>query len=275
MWGLDNASYSLTLRISSCVIQIMLIHLISGKVTWFDSGQFEFGRVGQCSNKHQKEAFDVHTNHQCSVRDQVVELEIPLDGGVIQVIPSHVTVARCSGSCMNNPGHSCTPRDYRMRKVEVMMVTSTYSQGPLQTLCTTQKVREDISCSCGCSISETDCSRELHTYDSKSCQCVCRNIDQRNTCSNQGKVWDLKTCSCICSPESWSVCSTGYLFDAQNSCSCVPAHYQASTPFIVLIGVLFVVGIGLFSTLMYRKNIDGRRIGRRESLARVLEEDSD
>lgn len=269
----DNRT-SISSRVFSCVLQILIVSVKFGNVKWYDSEQFEFGQFGQCSNMHQRMAFDVHTRHRCNTREEVVELELPPDGGVIQVIPSHVSVARCSGSCMNNPSHSCTPLDYRMKEVEVMMITSTYSQGPWQTLCSTQKVREDISCSCGCSVSEADCSSEHHKYDSHACQCLCQNTNQRKNCLNKDKVWDTQTCSCLCSPDTWKVCSTGYLFDAQNRCDCVPAHYQASIPIVAIVGVAFLTGFGVVSSLMYMKKVK-RRDGRRESLARVLEEESD
>eukprot|EP00092_Neocalanus_flemingeri_P027792 GFUD01030169.1.p1 GENE.GFUD01030169.1~~GFUD01030169.1.p1 ORF type:complete len:277 (-),score=28.97 GFUD01030169.1:259-1089(-) len=265
---------SITKRFFILVAQILVVSVKLGKVKWSDTDQFEFGNFGQCSNLHQRTAFDVHTRHRCNTREEVVELELPPDGGVIQVIPSHVSVARCSGSCMNNPSHSCTPLDYRMKEVEVMMVTSTFSEGPWQTLCSTQRVREDISCSCGCSISAADCSSIHHKYDGHSCKCSCQNTNERYHCLQKDKIWDSETCSCLCRPDTWKICSTGYLFDGQNSCDCVPTHYQASIPVNAIMGVALITGLGVVSSLMYMKKVK-RRDGRRESLARVLEEDSD
>ena len=51
-----------------------------------DSEQFELGSVGQCSNKHQQTAFDVHNQHRCNPREELVRLEVPSDGSVIQVL---------------------------------------------------------------------------------------------------------------------------------------------------------------------------------------------
>jgi hypothetical protein len=265
---------SITCQLFSCVLQILMVHIKLGSVKWYDSEQFQFGQFGQCSNTHQRSALILHTRHRCNTREQLVELELPVDGSAMQVMPSHVSVPRCSGSCMNNPGHSCVPLDYRMREVEVMLVTSSYSAGPWQTLCSVQMVREDISCSCGCSIAPSDCSSQHHSYDSHSCHCLCSNTDRRDQCVQEGKVWDIPTCSCLCSPGSWKICSTGFLFDAQTVCDCVPAHYQASTPIVAIIGGLVLTGLGVITSVLYLARVR-RRDRRRESLARVLEEDSD
>jgi len=273
MTGIDSSA-SIAQRSPLFVMQILIVSVKLVNMKWYDTSQFEFGNIGMCSNMHQQTAFEVHSRHRCNVREEVIEIELPSDGSVIQVIPSHVTVGRCAGSCMNNPSHSCTPLDYRMKEVDVMMVSSSYSEGPWQTLCSKQRVREDISCSCGCSISAADCSSEHHKYDSHSCQCTCQNVHQRYQCLGKDKVWDTETCSCLCSPETWKLCSTGYLFDAQNQCDCVPTHYQASINIVAIVGVVFVSGLGVVSSLMYIKKVR-RRDGRRESLARILEEDSD
>jgi len=239
-----------------------------------DSEQFGFGSVGQCSNHHQQTAFEVHNKHRCNTREELVKLEVPSDGSVIQVLPSHVMVARCSGSCITNPGKSCVPQDYRMKEVSVMLVTPSYSSGPWQTMCSVQRVREDITCVCGCSVLESDCSGTDQYYDTHHCRCRCRNTEDRRHCVDKGKVWDSTTCSCVCDPSSWRVCSTGYLYDSIHTCQCVQAHYQARTPVAGLIGVVCLGVLIVITYVMYRQRIR-RRDGRRESLARVLEDESE
>ena len=80
----DNRT-SISSRVFSCVLQILIVSVKFGNVKWYDSEQFEFGQFGQCSNMHQRTAFDVHSRHRCNTREEVVELELPPDGGVIQL----------------------------------------------------------------------------------------------------------------------------------------------------------------------------------------------
>ena len=63
-----------------------------------DSEQFELGSVGQCSNKHQQTAFEVHNQHRCNPREELVRLEVPSDGSVIQVLCDVMLVCVCDGS---------------------------------------------------------------------------------------------------------------------------------------------------------------------------------
>ena len=91
MTGFD-ISASITKRLFILVLQILVVLVKLGNVKWYDSDQFEFGQFGQCSNMHQRTAFDVHTRHRCNTRVEVVELELPSDGSVIQVCHLHVNL---------------------------------------------------------------------------------------------------------------------------------------------------------------------------------------
>ncbi len=59
---------------------------------------------------------------RCRPRPTLVELPLPVTGGdsgsIIQVIPGHVMVDRCSGSC-DTPSHSCLPTAVENTTLEV------------------------------------------------------------------------------------------------------------------------------------------------------------
>ena len=55
----------------------------------------------------------VNNMPSCTTRPEVIKLEASLESRVRQLIPSHVIVSRCSGSCQHNIGHICTPSQYK------------------------------------------------------------------------------------------------------------------------------------------------------------------
>ena len=63
----------------------VILKLVTVLVTTVGSKQFQFSRVGQCSSNHQQTAIELHTQHRCNTREELVELELPSDGSVIQV----------------------------------------------------------------------------------------------------------------------------------------------------------------------------------------------
>lgn len=189
----------------------------------------------------------------------------------VQVIPSHVSVKRCRGSCLTNPAFSCKHQEYTMRSVPVMMVVGGFSTGLLETVCQRLEVREDLSCECGCEVRREDCRAELQLYDNNTCSCSCR---ARSDCSER-QEWDLQHCRCVCREDTWRPCSTGYLFDSQESCQCTAVHYRAVPTMagLTVLIVLLVVSTNVSLLLYYRRNKERRQ--RRESLARVLDTDDD
>ena len=53
----------------------------------------------------------------------------------VQMIPSHVTAARCSGACPGHVGQECRPVRSKVAEVEVMVVRTAFSTGMLDTAC--------------------------------------------------------------------------------------------------------------------------------------------
>ena len=88
-----DSKASISDRFVLCVLQILIVSVKLGNVKWYDSEQFEFGQFGQCSNMHQRTAFEVHSRHRCNTREEVVELELPSDSGVIQVFHQRIQLS--------------------------------------------------------------------------------------------------------------------------------------------------------------------------------------
>jgi len=220
------------------------------------------GRGAAVQSDHQKEAFSLQAQYSCQPRETVVTLDIPL--GAMQVQPSHVTVARCAGSCQSSPGLSCFPLESKMKSVDVMTVSSSFSSGAWHTQCSKQQVREDISCSCGCHISAQNCSAHDQIFLPHQCRCLCQNPYARSKCELSGRVWVPSTCSCAC--PQWLPCSTGYLFDSQNTCQCVPTHLNGGVPLALIMVVVMFSGVGVVSGLLVVAR-ERKRNARRESLA--------
>ena len=153
-----------------------------------------------------------------------------------------------------------------------MMVVGGFRTGFLETVCQRLEVREDLSCDCGCEVRREECSSDLHLYDENTCSCSCK---ARSDCSAR-QEWDLQSCRCVCREDTWRPCSTGYLFDSQETCQCTPVHYRGGLTVagLAVLLVFLAVSANLSLLLYYRKTKDRRE--RRESLARVLDtEDTD
>ena len=143
---------------------------------------------------------------------------------VIQVVPDHITVDKCGGSCYIPP-HSCNAARETKMKVQVMLVLSKWPHGEHETLCTEVEVEVHHQCQCGCQVQPEQCLPDLQYYHQPSCRylyymfmhylciplprCMCTNAGERNSCILAGKVWDPDTCSCLCPAHSWQHCSTG------------------------------------------------------------------
>ena len=99
----------------------------------------------------QKDIFS--TLEKCSVVPTVVNLRdlVTNSDEVLQVIPSHVTVDRCSGSC-NIISHTCQPINLTYQVVPVMLVMTKWPYGEHELLCEEVMVSVHEDCSCGCKI---------------------------------------------------------------------------------------------------------------------------
>ena len=104
-------------------------------------------------------------------------------------------------------------------KAEDVIYGSSHSQNNIE--CGIVVVEEDVSCSCGCPVKESDCSIEQY-FDRSSCQCLCRDQSGRNECISRGMQWDPLLCMCICPPSRRTLCSTGYPYAFIDPCQCVP-----------------------------------------------------
>jgi len=223
----------------------------------------------QCQTNHHQSALSLHRKHQCHLVTEVVKLQLPTEGNIIQVTPSHVSVKRCRGSCPANTPVSCKHKEFTLRAVPVMMVVGGFRTGYLETVCQNLEVREDVSCECGCEVRREDCSTDLHLYDNNTCSCPCR---ARSDCTAR-QEWDLQHCRCFCREDTWQPCSTGYLFDSQESCQCIAVHYISGHTMagLTVLCVALVISTNFSVFLYYRKTKERRQ--RRESLARVLDND--
>ena len=150
-----------------------------------------------------------------------------------------------------------------------MVVISAYSTGMMGTQCSVVRVREDVTCGCGCHVTRDTCTSVHHRYSPHKCQCLCNNAQEAATCSPR-HVWDPRVCGCTCRGDTWQMCPTGYLFDSQVTCNCIPVHYQANIPLIIFVLSLVLASVSIVSCGLYHKRrMEMKR--RRESLARILE----
>ena len=79
-----------------------------------------------------------------------------------------------------------------------------------------------MKCQCKCAISDTYCSEKQYFSKSR-CRCQCKDSKSRQNCLKNAKEWDEENCTCKCPESSWTLCSTGYEFDSEESCSCIPS----------------------------------------------------
>ena len=129
-------------------------------------------------------------------------------------------------------------------------------------ICTLLTIEEDTACQCNCNVQPSDCKKD-QVYSSATCDCICQNVLEKSNCLVMGKNWDDKTCSCSCPSETWTPCTTGYIFDAQNTCSCkriqdlniFSSGDDACNNFLALAVIIFVFfAIGSTVLLLYMKN---------------------
>jgi len=214
--------------------------------------------VGECLGEQQRQIFS--SLPACQARPALVDLRPVFHNHsqVMQVIPDHVAVDRCGGSCYG-PAHTCSPMMKSVTMVQVMLVLSKWPHGEHETLCTEVEVEVHDQCECGCRIQPDQCLPGLQYYHQPSCRCICSDSSARYSCLRRGSVWDPDSCQCKCPAHSWQHCSTGYMFDYVSTCSCVQISSTASKSvlaaiFIVMASIMVFV-VGGFLMFRYKRGL--------------------
>jgi len=178
---------------------------------------------------------------QCTTRPTLVDLrtewETEEDTDVLQLIPDHVMVERCAGSCYI-PAHRCNPTKTSVKKVPVMMVMNQWPHGEHEMSCSDVEVEVHEECACGCDLNQDDCLPGLQYFHPQSCRCVCGNVEERAACILTGKVWDPASCRCHCPSHTWQACSSGYSYDYTDTCSCQLIHDMAGNSALLAVVIL-------------------------------------
>lgn len=213
--------------------------------------------AGQCSQQQMRNIMG-GGGTPCMPRATMVQLQV--DDPSLQVVaPSHVEVMRCGGSCPL-AALSCLPVHQTSVQKEISTVFSRVSltPGPSPTVCDTVQVEEHTACECKCHLGPSSCPSSSHTFLPYECRCVCRQEEGRGACLARGWEWDATSCSCLCPGRPYSSCPSGYVFDYQTSCTCIPIHLKGSftqleVTLVILAGscLLIVVSVGQ----CYRKSV--------------------
>jgi len=229
--------------------------------------------VNQCSAQdRQMLSTSMLSVAPCKPRKVTVNLD-EIMSHAAQVIPSHAVVNRCTGGGCTN-ANTCITTATRIVNVSAIVMTSDYDQGRPAYSCQTIQIQEDTSCHCGCQVRPEDCNPIHHqVYSWEHCQCRCNNHQDWLDCDQRNLEWDSRTCSCRCPSSPPIFCSTGYMLNPV-SCQCEPKFGRAGLHAIVLgaVAVLSLIGTVIFYLVLRKKRNDS--INRRESLARVLEFES-
>lgn len=226
-----------------CLVPFLLnVNLASA-----DETEISYQASASCSASHQAAVWGAMV--ACQPRPTLVEVPLPAGaaadaGAVMSVIPGHVMVDRCSGSC-HSPSHSCLPVSAVNTSVEVMAVRTTYATGQWETLCTSVLVEKHTACACSCREKAEHCHPTLQFYDAPSCQCRCNDREAERECVAAGKEWDTRTCQCLCPQRTWRACSTGFAFDYRGSCECVRTFALAAGGLAVVVAVTALTALGL------------------------------
>jgi len=194
-------------------------------------------QIDVCSGEVQRDIFE--SMPQCLARNTLIDLreEFTNNSEIIEVVPDHVTVDRCGGSCYVHQ-YSCNPTKTSAITIPVMLVLSKWPHGEHDVLCSEVVVEVHHECRCGCKLEKHHCHQELQYYHQPSCRCICNNVAERSACLAGGKVWDPHSCQCHCPLHTVQPCSTGYMFDFSSTCSCVQVSAEASEGMVAAIVIL-------------------------------------
>ena len=116
-----------------------------------------------CLGYQQKDI--ISSMSECSIRPTLIDLrkQFAKNSDVIQVVPDHVTVNKCGGSCYVPP-HSCNPAKETKLVVQVMLVLSKWPHREHETLCTEVEVDVHHECECGCQVHPDQCLPDVQYY---------------------------------------------------------------------------------------------------------------
>ena len=88
---------------------------------------------------------------------------------VVQIVPDHVTVPRCGGSCYV-PTHTCMAQVRSTKVVQVMLVMSKWPHGEHETVCIDVELDVHHECECGCKVQPEQCLPDVQYYHEPSCR---------------------------------------------------------------------------------------------------------
>lgn len=200
----------------------------------------------KCDAATQQNIFE--TLPQCEPRTSLVDLRQYFEDNhdIIQVVPDHVMVERCGGSCYIE-SYDCIPDQISLRPVQVMVVQSKWPHGQHDVHCTQIQVPVHQSCKCGCKLKQDHCNKYQY-YHEPSCRCICENTEERAVCIASNKIWDPDTCQCHCPLDSLQTCPTGYWYDLR-SCACILIGLEANKGLIAGTVVLLFLSVTIIITL--------------------------
>ena len=156
-----NMSYKYKKMCSSMILLLILLLKVSHSMTGYT--------LDKCSVDDQKEIF--LSQPVCQARDSLVDLRTLYhnQSDIIEVVPDHITVARCGGSCYVNQ-YTCNHVSTSTITVQVMLVLSKWPHGEHHVLCDEVEVEIHEQCQCGCKVEEHQCHKEKQYYHRPSCR---------------------------------------------------------------------------------------------------------
>jgi len=172
-----------------------------------------------CSGDHVRSVFQAVA--LCEPRKKVIKLPLPSNSSILQMSPRYITVSRCGGGGCHESRKICVPTSSHMKTVPVLLGRCGITAGKCDKECASVQVKEDLQCGCECAIKKEHCNT-LQDYREDLCSCECRDKKLVRSCEESGRRWDPSTCTCKCPVNSDRDCSTGLVFDEENTCTCVP-----------------------------------------------------
>ena len=127
--------------------------------------------IGLCSGDVQSDIFG--SMPQCMTRSTLIDLREQFSNAsdIIEVVPDHIKVERCGGSCYVQP-YSCNPTSQTIMTIPVMLVLSKWPHGEHEVLCTEVLVEVHQECQCGCKLQQHHCHQQLQYYHRPSCRYI-------------------------------------------------------------------------------------------------------
>uniref|UniRef100_A0A6B2EIR1 Putative vascular endothelial growth factor a-a-like protein n=1 Tax=Phlebotomus kandelakii TaxID=1109342 RepID=A0A6B2EIR1_9DIPT len=160
----------------------------------------------------------------CSPEMSLVSLiptDSPNDPSIVYY-PQCTRVKRCGGCCSHRL-LSCQPIE--KETLTFTIIKSQYTGGARMQLVERVPIIVDqhTKCRCGCAVQEEHCNR-FQRYEKSQCKCICTNLEDQSKCLKESelKIWDSKACNCRC--RETKGCTTGTFFD-ENQCQCIPNEY--------------------------------------------------